>query len=185
MVEFDPKIHHRRSIRLAGYDYAQAGAYYVTIVTWQREFLFGGIVNGEMRLNRHGKIAEECWQLIPKHFPDVELGAYVIMPNQVHGIIMINDTDKNRVATNSQPVGASHDTPLRPRGVSSGSLGAIIGSFKSAVTKRIGRELNETGIWQRSFYEHIIRNDKEFANIQAYVINNPVLWDEDEENPDM
>ena len=87
--KFDPKKHHRRSIRLKGYDYSQAGAYYVTIVTYQRDCLFGEILNKEMSLNDFGKIAVECWRAIPEHFPFVELGAYVIMPNHVHGIIVI------------------------------------------------------------------------------------------------
>jgi hypothetical protein len=136
MVKFDPQKHHRNSIRLKGYDYSQAGTYFVTLVTWRREFLFGETVNGEMKLNQRGKIAEACWQLIPEHFQNVGLGAYVIMPNHVHGIIIVNGMGVARYAS-----------PLRPHGTSSGSLGAIVGSFKSAVTKRIGHELNETGIW--------------------------------------
>ena len=106
MVKFDPQKHHRRSIRLKGYDYASAGAYFVTIVTWHREMLFGEVVNGELKLNKRGKIAEECWRSIPKHSQHVELGAYVIMPNHVHGIIIINGMGENRIATNSsQSVG--------------------------------------------------------------------------------
>jgi REP element-mobilizing transposase RayT len=89
--KFDPEKHHRKSIRLQGYDYSQAGAYFVTIVTWRRDCLFGNIVNGEMELNDFGKIANECWQAIPAHFGQVELGAYMIMPNHVHGVIIIND----------------------------------------------------------------------------------------------
>lgn len=89
MTKFDPQRHHRRSIRLKGYDYSQEGAYYVTIVTWRREFLFGEIVNKEMRSNQRGQIADACWREIPNHFPHVELGAYVIMPNHMHGIIVI------------------------------------------------------------------------------------------------
>jgi REP element-mobilizing transposase RayT len=198
MTKFDPQKHpfdnaqgrHRRSIRLKGYDYSQEGAYFVTIVTWRREFLFGEIVNQEMRLSQRGKIVDECWRSIPEHFPHAELGAYVIMPNHVHGIIIINPTGENWIATNtSQSVGArhasppQHASPLRPRGVASGSLGAIVGSFKSAVTKRIGRELNETGIWQRNYYEHIIRDDKDLQNKTDYIEANPLLWDEDDENP--
>ncbi len=95
------------------------------------------------------------------------------MPNHIHGTIVIND------------VGATHASPLRkqPRGVLSGSLGAIIGSYKSAVTKRIGREMNETGIWQRNYHEHIIRSDKELQNITDYILSNPTMWDADDENP--
>jgi REP element-mobilizing transposase RayT len=183
-MRFDPQKHHRRSIRLKEYDYAQPGGYFVTVVTYQRDLLFGEIVNEEMQLNKFGCIADECWRGIPGHFPNVELGAYVVMPNHVHGIIVINDrADENGLATNSSPVvGARHASPL-PCGVKPHSLGAIVGSFKSAVTKRIGRELSATGIWQRNYYEHVIRNDKDWDRIHRYIECNPSLWAEDEENP--
>ncbi len=188
MPKFDPQKpfdvaqgrHHRRSIRLQGYDYSQVGGYFVTIVTWHRECLFGVVVNGEIMLNRRGQIADECWQDISNHFPYVELGSYIIMPNHMHGIIVINDDRRG-----TMDVGATHASPLqtRPRGVLPGSLGAIIGSYKSAVTKRIGREMNETGIWQRNYYEHIIRDDKDLRNKTEYILANPQLWEEDDENP--
>jgi REP element-mobilizing transposase RayT len=115
-MKFDPQKHRRRSIRLQGYDYTLSGAYFITMVTYQRECLFGEIVNGEMRLSAMGQIAEEHWRLIPEHFPRVELGAYVVMPNHVHGIIVIR-SDENGMATNSSPsVGARHASPLPPRG---------------------------------------------------------------------
>jgi REP element-mobilizing transposase RayT len=184
MVKFDPQRHHRRSIRLKGYDYASAGAYYVTILAWHRECLFGEVVNGEMILNQRGKITEECWQSIPEHSQHVELGAYVTMPNHVHGIIIIHGAVENRMATNSSPsVEARRASPLRPRGTPPGSLGAIVGSFKSAVTKRIGRELNETRIWQRNYHEHILRNEKDLQNKTDYIEANPHLWEEEDENP--
>jgi REP element-mobilizing transposase RayT len=188
--------HHRRSIRVKGFDYSSEGAYYVTIVTYHRDCLFGKIEKEEMILYDYGKIADECWRAIPNHFPFVELGAYVVMPNHVHGIILIiNDDRADAIASarrgtiyrdNEVPhVGARHASPLRkqPRGVLPNSLGAIIGSFKSAVTKRIGRELNATGIWQRNYYEHIIRDEKDLQNKTDYIEANPSLWDEDENNP--
>lgn len=167
--------HHRKSIRIKEYDYTQAGAYFVTIVTYQRDSLFGDIDDGEMTLNAFGVIADECWRAIPEHFPFVELGAHVIMPNHVHGIIIIHE-----------PVGATHASPLpkQPRGPAPRSLGAIVGSFKSAVTRRIGREHNATGIWQRNYYEHIIRDEKDLQRITDYIEANPSRWDEDDENPD-
>lgn len=184
MSRFDPHRHHRRSIRLKGYDYSGVGVYYVTIVAWRRECLFGEVVGGEMRLNPRGRISDECWREIPNHFQNVKLGVHVVMPNHMHGIIFINGMDENRIATpRSQSVGARHASPLRPRGVMAGSLGAIIGSFKSAVTKRIGRELNETGIWQRNYYDHVIRDDKDLQNKTDYINANPLLWDDEDENP--
>jgi REP element-mobilizing transposase RayT len=178
---FDPKKHHRKSIRLQGHDYSQVGAYYVTIVTYHRDCLFGEIMNQEMVLNDFGKIADECWRAIPEHFPSVELGAYVIMPNHVHGVIVICNDE-------TTTVGATHASPLRipnsrPHGAPSRSLGAIVGSFKSAVTKHIGREHNATGIWQRNYYEHIIRNETDLQNKTDYIEANPILWDEDDNNP--
>lgn len=106
MSKFDPQRHHRRSIRLKNYDYAQPGGYFITIVTYQRDMLFGEITNGEtpqggdVQLNALGNIADECWRAIPDHFPNVELDAYVVMPNHVHGVIVIDDGP----ATNSSPV---------------------------------------------------------------------------------
>lgn len=179
---YNPQKNHRKSIRLKGYNYAQSGAYFVTIVAYQRECLFGTIVDGEspqgsnVALNDFGAIADECWRAIPEHFDHVELGAYVVMPNHVHGIIVIN-----------QPiVGARHASPLHddhPRGPKPGSLGAIVGSYKSAVTRRIGREFNATGIWQRNYHDRIIRNEREMENIWRYINANPLNWDSDNENP--
>jgi putative transposase len=148
-MKYDPQKHHRRSIRIQGFDYGYPGAYFITIVTYQRDRIFGNIVDGKMRLNALGAITGECWRAIPEHFPNVDLGTYVIMPNHVHGIIVINE---NRMATDSSPsVGAQHAAPLpQIPNIKPGSLGAIVRSFKSAVTRRVGRELNTTGIWQRN-----------------------------------
>ncbi len=169
-MKYDPKIHHRRSIRLKRYDYSQPGAYFVTIVTRQRECLFGEIVGGEMKLNDWGEIADECWRAIPEHFPNVESGAHIVMPNHVHGIVVIT-------------VGATHASPLPQNGIKPGSLGVIIGSYKSAVMKRINREYNATGIWQRNYYEHIIRDNDDMERIWNYIELNPTMWTDDGENP--
>ena len=187
--KFDPQKHHRKSIRLQGYDYSQAGAYYVTIVTYQRDCLFGEIMNEEMFLNDFGKIADECWRAIPDHFPNVELGAHVIMPNHAHGIIVItNNESRSTTATiDDGRRGAAmlryDDNPSHKINVKPSSLGAIVRSFKSAVSYRIHKELNATGIWQRNYYEHIIRDEKDLQNKTDYIEANPSLWDEDENNP--
>ncbi|HEY3474040.1 MAG TPA: transposase [Anaerolineales bacterium] len=181
-MKFDLQKHHRRSIRLKEYDYTQPGGYFVTVVTHHRDCLFGKIVNKEMQLNDYGKIANECWRALPEHFSNVELGAYVVMPNHVHGIIVINE---NRSAMNSSPtVGAQHAAPLlQIPNVKPGSLGAIVRSYKSAVTRRIGRELNAATIWQRNYYEHVIRNHEDWDRIHRYIESNPSRWAEDQENP--
>ena len=180
--KFDPQKHHRRSIRLPGYDYSQAGAYYITIVTHQRDCLFGKIENEKMILSDLGKIADECWRAIPDHFPLVELGAYVVMPNHVHGIIVI--TDNGRGAALLRPyTGPDENQNSHKINVKPGSLGAIVRSYKSAVSYRIHKEHNATSIWQRNYYEHIIRDEKDLQNKTDYIDANPMLWDEDENNP--
>lgn len=181
-IRFDPKKHHRKSTRLPGYDYSQAGAYYVTIVTHQRNCLFGEVVNGEMVLNDFGKIADECWRAIPDHFPVVELGAYMVMPNHVHGIIVITDNGRGAAMLRPYDQPDINDNPHKIN-VKPGSLGAIVRSYKSAVSYRIHKEHNATGIWQRNYYEHIIRDDKDLQNKTDYIQANPMLWDEDENNP--
>jgi len=156
----------------------QAGAYFVTIVAWHRNSLFGEIVHKTMVLSGYGKIAEECWRAIQDHFPHVELGAYVIMPNHVHGIVII--TDQRRGAAMLRPYDNrnSHKINVKP-----GSLGAIVRSYKSAVSYRIHKEYNATAIWQRNYYEHVIRNDTDLQNKTDYIQANPLLWEQDDENP--
>ena len=181
MTKYDPQKHHRKSIRLPGYDYSQAGAYYVTIVTYHRDCLFGEIVNKEMILNDFGKIADACWRAIPEHFPLVELGSHIIMTNHAHGIIVIRNDELTSNAGATQWVAPAPGT--HPAGPKPNSLGAIIGSYKSAVSYRINKEYNATGIWQRNYYEHIIRDEKDLQNKSDYIEANPSLWDEDENNP--
>jgi REP element-mobilizing transposase RayT len=177
-MPFDPDRHQRRSIRLRDWDYAANGAYFVTLVTHARAALFGDIVAGAMRLTAIGEIAQTCWQAIPDHFNQVELDEFVVMPNHVHGIVMIlGDTSADVGATDSV-------APTMRAGPARGSLGAIIGQFKSVVTKRIRQlpEYSATPIWQRNYHERIIRNDRELNAMRDYIANNPARWAEDVEN---
>ena len=207
MTETVPATPHRNSIRLKGWDYAGEGWYFVTLVAFRRECLFGVIQKGEMTVNPLGKIVQECWEAIPAHFPNVTLDEFVIMPNHVHGIVVIRNEEHLPIAAEALPVGAEaeavpggarHASPLqepgrlrqvqepgRPHGVTPGSLGAMIGSFKSSVSRRAGRELNSANLWQRNYYEHIIRNDRELEAIRHYIEINPERWTEDEENPSL
>jgi putative transposase len=182
--------YRRRSIRLPGYDYAQQGAYFVTICVHNRECLFGGIEDDTMNLNPYGQLAHDCWQNIPAHFPCATLDAFVIMPNHIHGLIVIAQE------TNAHPaVGAQHAAPLptpRPQhnpspapNVAPGSLGAIVRSYKSAVTRSINAHRHMPGakVWQRNYYEHIIRDEKGLSAIRAYIEANPANWQHDSENP--
>ncbi len=185
-MKYNPDIHHRRSIRLQGYDYSQNGAYYVTLCTQNRECLFGEIVKGEMILNEYGKIVEQCWNNLPNHYDNIELDAYVIMPNHFHGIILITDN-----VDNVDNVGAIHELPLHESPIQSPQqrrkmlLPKIVGRFKMNSAKQINQMRNTPGIsvWQRNYYEHFIRNDKSLENIRNYIINNPSEWYYDDYNP--
>ncbi len=177
----------RRSIRLKGWDYRTPAAYFVTICTHDRAPLFGRVVDGDMVLNAFGEIVWACWREIPEHFPHVELDAFVVMPNHVHGIIFIVDV-VGSLHAGATHVGATHASPLRgdaPRGPASGSLGAIVGSFKSAVTQRINALRNTPGapVWQRNYYEHIIRTERALNAIRRYIAENPLRWHLDRYNP--
>lgn len=195
MSKFDPNKHHRRSIRLKNYDYASAGAYYVTIVTWHRDILFGEIVNGEMKLNQAGKMVQTELLEIEKRLAYIQLGAFIIMPNHIHIIIFIltpvgatrmglSKTNFIETSLQNKTIKSNDGSPL-PRTPKSASLGTIISQFKSRVTKRLWniKSLKSAPIWQRNYYEHIIRDEKDLQNKTDYIDANPLLWDEDDENP--
>jgi putative transposase len=186
LMKYDPKVHHRRSIRLLGYDYRNIGAYFVTMVTFQRECLLGDVVNGEIRLSRLGQIVEEEWLRTGEVRRNVELDGFVIMPNHLHVILAITSGSGTNRET-AKPVGTSRRfVPTRvPTPPAAGSIGAIMAQFKSIVTKRINviRQTPSAPFWQRNYYEHIIRNDKELDQIRQYIANNPLRWESDDENP--
>ena len=177
-MKYDPAKHHRRSIRLKGYDYSQAGYYFVTICCYQRQCLFGKIIDGVMHLNRYGAIVEDEWLKSSVIRAEIKLDEYIVMPNHFHGIIIIN------------PVGANGRSPLRSASqhlsMKSRSLSSLMAGFKSAVTKKINLIRNAPGtpIWQRNYYEHIIRNQESLDKIRQYVINNPLSWQIDQLHPD-
>jgi len=165
---------HRRSIRLKDYDYSQMGAYFVTICTHKRECLFGEIHQDAMVLNELGKIAHTNWMATPDHFAHVELDAFVVMPNHVHGILLFQ-FERDLQKPNSP-------TPLKKEsclvGAETGSLGAVVGSYKASVTKRVNLILNQQAqvIWQRNYFERVIRNKQELLAIRTYIQNNPLKW---------
>jgi REP element-mobilizing transposase RayT len=165
-MTYDPNIHHRRSIRLRGYDYSQAGAYFVTICTRDRERLFGYIVNGALQPNSYAGIVVEWWNSIPEHFPSVELDASVVMPNHMHGIVVL-----------ATPTSTSAQPP---------TLGRVIAYFKYQSTKDVNQRRPPLGnaVWQRNYYEHIIRDQESLRRIREYIVNNPQQWELDQLNPD-
>ena len=172
--------HHRRSIRLRGYDYTRPGAYFVTIVTQNRACLFGEVVDGEMRLNEYGKVVYECWTGIPAHSPNATVDEFIVMPNHVHGIIVLT-----AIAATHAMVGATHASPLRAHGPKQQSVASIVGAFKSATAKRINALRGTPGspVWQRNYYEHIIRDETSLNRICQYILDNPAHWATDRENP--
>jgi REP element-mobilizing transposase RayT len=249
MNKYNPKIHHRRSIRLKGYDYSQAGLYFITICCQDRMYRFGTVQDGEMILNDFGMIAHEEWIKLAERFPNFELDVFQIMPNHMHGIIMLNnvgagftpahnildaqndaviigagftpaqnildtqndaviigagaspaenETPKNHAANkNDGNVWAGftpthHDETSQNHSVADIGAGAspaptvsdIVGAYKSLVSNgclSIYKSKNETmgKLWQRNYWEHIIRNEHSYQTISQYIINNPAKWQDD------
>ena len=162
-------MYHRRSPCLRHFDYRQPGAYFVTICAHRQQCLFGTVKDGEVSLNRLGKIAAEEWRRTEELRALVELDFFIVMPNHIHGIIWIGHCEDQRGQEARQPAG------------SAGSLSAIVGQYKSVVTKRIRRlhRRPDLQIWQRSFHDHIIRNRSDLERIREYVIANPARWRDD------
>ena len=267
-MKYDPQKHHRRSIRLKGHDYTSPGAYFITICTHQRQCLFGEIVDGEMQLNEFGNWVDAYWKRLPTHFSHLQLDRFVVMPNHVHGILVLTHNPNKPIPFNGR--GAAFGRPsvqlstmLRPNatpgsdqershfhpdcpnpinpnamfgsdqershsvdsvcfdarpnsdhplmnesepgvafgremggnGISglpnaaplrTGSVGAIVLNFKSVTARRINqmRKMISVPVWQRNYYEHIIRDDIALANIQKYIDNNPRSWWQDQLHPD-
>lgn len=188
MTHYDPNIHHRRSIRLKGYDYASAGLYFVTICVQNREMMFGEINNGNMILNDAGRMVERWYYETENKFSDIVCLEMVVMPNHFH-CIWQNTSSSAAVAV---PVGA--DLCVRPLIDDEHTLGEHVGSplarvvqwFKTMSTNEYIRGVKQLGwppfdrrLWQRNYYEHIIRNQLAYNNIANYINNNPVRWDED------
>ena len=180
-----PEIQRRHSIRLKGYDYSVAAAYFVTICTQDRMLLFGDIVTDAMRVNQYGGVVLECWESIPDHFPGARLDAFVVMPNHIHGIIQLADAAREVGAQHAAPSQSNPHRPLADRHVQPASLGATVRSFKSAVARRINSQRETPGmpVWQRNYYDHVIRDESELLRIREYILANPARWVEDEENP--
>jgi len=158
-MPYDPDIHHRHSIRLRGYDYSQPGTYYVTVCTQKKKHIFGEVVEGEMSANDCCRIVARAWQDLPGRFPHITLDEFVVMPNHVHGIII---------------VGGRQAAP---------KLGDIIRAFKSSSAIAVNQALARAGqpVWQRNYYEHIVRNQDELSKIREYIRTNPLRWPSDPE----
>ena len=172
-ASYDPEKHRRRSIRLRHHDYSRAGAYYITVCTDGRKLLFGEVIDDEVKLNESGRIAAEEWSKSAQVRSELELDTWVVMPNHVHGVVMITDRGRG-------------DRPVAPTGgLRSRSLGALIAGFKSAATRRINAMRGTPGasVWQRNYYEHVIRDESALHRVRQYIADNPARWSEDPENP--
>ena len=174
-VRHDSDKHHRHSLRLQGFDYTQEGAYFVTVCLQDRACLFGDISDGKMILNDVGLMAEKCWNEIPAHFPHIELDEFVIMPNHVHGILSITTA-----------VGAKNVSPLPSQQMHgpSKTIGSVIRGFKIGVTKWMRQNTPVYNVWQRNYYEHVIRDSDDWNRTHLYIESNPRDWEDDEEHPD-
>lgn len=192
------------SSRLQTWDYGSNGSYFITICTKSREHFFGEIVDGKMQLNEIGKIAEQYWMEISNHFSFIELGNFVVMPNHVHGILIIdksNTVDGNgntmvvvvetlhcNVSTNAtnathatiptNPTNANNNEQMAKISPKSGTISTIVRSYKSVVSKN-ARQIHADFAWQPRFHDHIIRNAQSFETIQNYIANNPLNWQKD------
>ena len=165
-------------MRLRGYDYATPGAYFVTVCTQDRVPLFGRIIDGNMAANRLGAVVEDSWAEIPNHYDNVSLDAFVLMPNHVHGVITIED---------ETPVVGAGFKPALPAGKTSRrhAIPEIVRAFKTFSARRINEMRPTTGkpVWQRGFYDHVIRGEDELNMVRIYIMDNPRKWSEDVDNP--
>jgi REP element-mobilizing transposase RayT len=176
-MTYSHDIHHRRTIRLQGYDYSAGGMYFVTLCIKGRKRLFGNIFNEKMDLNDAGKAAHEYWNGIPLHFPHALLDEFIVMPNHVHGIIVLEvDNHSSRCLPIPGGVGANNYSPLRG---TSRTIGSIVRGFKIGVTKWIRANTAIVEVWQRNYWERIIRNEEELNETRKYIQNNPAQWEND------
>lgn len=211
-MKYDPDKHQRRSMRLPSYNYAAPGADFVTICAYGGACLFGEVVDGAMSLGDYGRVVATMWQRIPRHFPHVGLDEWVVMPNHVHGIIVILGApgtgdafpggrsreegvtpDESTAATEGDyeeciaPTSGSSGAPTSglPGALTRGSLGAIVGNFKSVTARRINRMRKTPGapVWQRNYYDRVIHDDEVLQEIRRYILENPRKWELDRENP--
>jgi len=218
-MKYDPNRHHRRSIRLKGYDYTQAGAYFVTICTQHRQCLFGEILDTSLQLNSAGQMVAKWWGELSNKFPFIETNEYVVMPNHFHGIIVIGDDLRNvgveRVNIQKADISKRPDIPKRAdihkrpdiqkradtqvcpyKDNDNGNDGVRVGLFeivqwfKTMTTNDYIRGVKQRGwtafsgkLWQRNYYEHIIRNEESLEILQEYIVNNPCSWQEDSLHP--
>ena len=193
-MTYDPKKHHRRSIRLRGHDYSGGGAYFITICAQDKKCLFGQVAKGEMILNEAGRNIQRVWENLPQRFPTVVLDAFQLMSNHLHGILVIPSAGLEQALALATGAPVIQPGPKAAGTASQGTasrtptlaMGGVVGAFKSIATIEVNRFQSCVGrrLLQENFYEHIIRSVDSLEKIRAYIRQNPVRWLEDPENPD-
>jgi putative transposase len=170
----------RKILRLRDYDYSQNGAYFITVCVHHRQFLFGHFKEGKLHINKFGRIVQECWSELPSHYPDIQLDNFIVMPNHIHGIVIFDSNARAGL----RPAPTAHGT--RPNCKTEKSLFEIVGSFKAFSSRLINRARKMPGasVWQRGYYEHVIRNESDLEETIYYINSNPDKWQSDRENPD-
>ena len=193
-MKYNSEIHHRRSIRLKDFDYSSPGYYFITICTQNRECLFGNISQGTLELNDAGEMIKIGWTNLTQRFNHILLDEFVVMPNHLHGIINIKGGPPFRAIknyfNNRSEIINNTDFLKSPTGTVRDSVSRIIQAFKSLTTNNYIQSVRinhwppfEGKLWQKDFYDHIIRNIKELKEMREYIINNPLTWPSDENNP--
>ena len=173
----DPNVHHRHSTRLQSYDYSRGGAYFVTICTQDRARLLGEVLSGQMCLSSAGQMISDVWASMPTRFPTIVLDTFVVMPDHVHGVVMLCDEKAAESEAGNEPRKASGTLP--------GTIGRILQAFKSISTHAYTQGVKHQGwspftgrLWQRNYYEHIIRSEQALERFRAYIDANPSRWAE-------
>jgi REP element-mobilizing transposase RayT len=190
-MRFYPERHQRRSIRLKSYDYRQAGAYFVTICTQDRAFLFGQVMHDEMQLNDAGKMVYDVWNDLLAFYPGVQTDAFIVMPSPIHGIIILGGAAP--CVCPAQPsvgIGPRACPGQQQGGAPTLGLPEVVHRFKTMTTKRYADAAKRLGwepflgrLWQRNHYQHLIRNEESLNRIREYILTNPMRWELDRENP--
>ena len=164
----------RRTFRLRGYDYTQPGAYFVTICTAERLCVLGDVVDGQVALSRDRRIVARAWTGLANHYGHVEFDAFVVMSNHVHGVIMLADA-----------INETGRAGLKPAPTTRHALREIVRAFKTFSARRVNIDRDSIGepVWQRNYYEHVVRNERELEAVREYILANPAKWEEDEDSP--
>ena len=202
MGRYNPEVHHRRAIRLQRYDYSNKGVYFVTICTEKRVQMFGEVSDGVMHVNERGEIAQRMWDTLPERFPGVELDAFIVMPNHIHGVLIRTQRQHVESTAQSQEMLETQETRKTPeyqgmvdtKGVLHAyrthpqrgqMLNEMIRTFKAITSFAIRKSGTSAFAWQREYYETIIRSETQLDYVRAYIANNPTTWQDDTLHPNM